>query len=86
MDNNGMEQNIDYEMQLENALRSVDPAENLNRVTIEFYEHSHQKEEILIRLRQFMLMLRSLGREKDEDLILDYYDFLIGYTADKPPF
>lgn len=77
---------MDFENDLEEALRTINPGENIIRVIMKFHEEGHEKEEILEKLIQYMLSLRSLGRETDEDLILDYYDYLIGYTGLKPPF
>jgi hypothetical protein len=56
---------------------SPNPPDALLQVTIKFREEGHEKEEIKERLIQYMLKLRSFGREKDEDFILDFYDYLI---------
>jgi hypothetical protein len=77
---------MDFEGELEKALWSDAPGERLIEIASQFHQEGHDKREILELTIQFMLMLRSLGREKDEDLINDFCDYLEGYTARKPPF
>jgi hypothetical protein len=77
---------MNFEIEIEKALRTDDPGGQLILLANRFHDEGYSKELILDKSIKYMLKLRSLGREKDEDLIYDFCDYLQGYTADKPPF
>jgi len=77
---------MNYESEMEIAIKSDKPIKKLIEITIQYYNEDHSKNEIIQDVVNFMDKLRSLGKEEEEDMVLELYDYLIGYSNLKPPF
>lgn len=63
------------------ALRSGDRVENLRRVAERELRAGTPREQLLAQLEQLRSDLSSIGRDHDEDAVLELMDFITGWCS-----
>jgi len=66
---------------LEEAFRADNPLEELRNRIQAMVSQGYEREKLVQELTDFALDLRAVNRERDEDLITEVLDFLIGWCS-----
>jgi hypothetical protein len=72
---------MNIEDQLDEALKSEQPLEHLRRIVQGLLAQGQDRDAILKELENFRNVLREMGREEDEDIVLEVMDFLVGWCS-----
>jgi hypothetical protein len=67
--------------QLEAALKSSDPLARLRSLVQHFQDQGQDPQTILLFFEQARQSLRVAGRQREEDIVLEVMDFLVGWCS-----
>ena len=66
---------------IEQALRSAKPFEELRRLVMHRFAQGEDKEAVLKKFERARQVLREANRERDEDVVVDVMDCLVGWCG-----
>ena len=67
--------------QLDEALRSERPIWRLRDVVQSLLAQGQEREAVVAELEHFRCFLHAMGRDEDEDIVLEVMDFLVGWSS-----
>jgi hypothetical protein len=65
----------------EDALQSMEPMWELRGIVRALLAEGVDRDQLQEELTQFALDLRAAGRERDEDIVTEVLDFLVGFSS-----
>ena len=69
------------ETKFESALKAAEPLTELRSVVRELLADGHAREELSDDLERLRVELRGVGRDDEEDVVLEVMDFLVGWCS-----